>query len=160
MIIKPPPGTIVAVYARTDHKEQTADPVHDQLTRNLDYALSQRWKVAASYTDAGCSGTTFVDRTGWYAMVRAARRGEFALLLVEELDRVSSDPEDIRLLTEVLPDYGVTLYSIAAAMNFEAFGSDLEGGLGAVVDLQTYREGIASGVVTLRPSMPSGEAPR
>ena len=85
----PPPGTRYAVYARYSTGHQTFKSIEDQLTLCRAYAERQDWIEAGAYHDAERSGTTVIGRSGLFDMLAAADRGEFQVILVEDLDRLS-----------------------------------------------------------------------
>lgn len=85
----PPPGSLYAVYARYSTDHQTFKSIEDQLTLCRAYAARHGWIEAGAYHDAARSGATVIGRAGLFDMLAAADRGEFSIILVEDLDRLS-----------------------------------------------------------------------
>ncbi len=85
----PPPGTRYVHYSRYSTDHQTFKSIEDQQTLCRAYAERQGWVEVAAYHDAARSGATMVGRAGLFDMLAAADRGEFAVILVEDLDRLS-----------------------------------------------------------------------
>ncbi|QBQ49562.1 recombinase family protein [Brevundimonas naejangsanensis] len=85
----PPPGSRVVIYARFSTLHQRQESIEDQVRVCTAVAERNGWTVVAVYSDAARSGTTFVGRSGYFEMMAAADRGEFDVVLVEDMDRLS-----------------------------------------------------------------------
>ena len=110
----PPPGTRYAVYARYSTGHQTFKSIEDQLTLCRAYADRQDWVEAAAYHDAERSGTTMIGRGGLFAMLAAADRGEFAVILVEDLDRLSRSASGTHGMLEEMEALDITVCTVSS----------------------------------------------
>jgi site-specific DNA recombinase len=76
-----------AIYARFSTEHQSRESLVDQRRMCERTALQNGIKVVAQFEDAGISGGTS-DRPGYQAMLSAARRGEFSVIIAEDLKRL------------------------------------------------------------------------
>lgn len=112
----PPPGSRVAFYSRYSTNLQSYSSIEGQERLCEAFAAKQQWEEAGRYADAECSGTTTYGRTGYFEMLLAASRGEFEVLLIEDIDRASRDAADTHLLVKQLDEFGVTLCTVASGV--------------------------------------------
>lgn len=78
----------VAIYARFSNSDrQNARSCIDQIAVCRDHAARRGWVVVAIYQDDGISGFAMANRPGILAAIAAGARGEFDLLLGEDVDR-------------------------------------------------------------------------
>ncbi len=92
---------LAATYSRYSSDKQSADSIADQQRICRDLAQRFGFAVAQEFSDPAMSGSN-AFRPGYEAMLTAAERGEFQVLLVEALDRLSRDQEDIAHLFKAL----------------------------------------------------------
>lgn len=85
-----------AFYARYSTDMQREASIDDQYRNCQAQADRERWEVVARYQDKAMSGTD-ADRPGLNAMMEAAMAGEFEVLIVDDLSRLSRD--DIAMKT-------------------------------------------------------------
>lgn len=98
----PPPGTLYVHYSRYSTDHQTFRSIEDQQTLCRAYAERHGWVEVRAYFDAARSGATMVGRVGLFEMLAAADRGEFVLILVDNLDRLTrTGPHCCRLLDDL-----------------------------------------------------------
>jgi site-specific DNA recombinase len=76
-----------AIYARFSTEHQSLESLVDQRRMCERTATQNGIKVVAQFEDAGISGGTS-DRPGYQAMLSAARRGEFSVIIAEDLKRL------------------------------------------------------------------------
>src|SRR5688572_10347829 len=76
-----------AIYARFSTEHQSLESLVDQRRMCERTATQHGIKVVAQFEDAGISGGTS-DRPGYQAMLLAARRGEFSVIIAEDLKRL------------------------------------------------------------------------
>lgn len=112
----PPPGSKVAIYARYSTNLQTFKSIEDQIELCRVYAAKQGWEVVATYHDAERSGTTTVGRDGLFSMMAAADRGEFVIVLVEDVDRLSRNAADTHGLVDELAAVDVTVCTVGSGV--------------------------------------------
>ena len=84
----------VALYARYSDAVQNPASIEDQLRILTRHCQARGWTVVASYTDAAISADFVVTRPGALALLAAADRREFDLILVEHQDRLFRDLAD------------------------------------------------------------------
>jgi site-specific DNA recombinase len=115
-----------ALYARfsTDHQRQTS--VEDQLRLGRERAARDSWPVVSEFSDSATSGTVAVEaRAGSQALMTAARRGEFDVLIVEALDRFSRDTVDQERMIRRLEHTGLRVIGIADGYDSAVKGREL-----------------------------------
>ena len=84
----------VAIYSRYSSEGQREASIEDQ-NRNCEaYAKRQGWKVVEKYYDKAISGST-TERPGYQQMLRDAKQQHFAVLLVDDLSRLTRDEEGL-----------------------------------------------------------------
>lgn len=112
----PSPGTKVAIYGRYSTNMQTIKSIEDQVSLCRDYAQKQGWEVVDAFHDAERSGTTLVGRAGFFSMMAAADRGEFAVVLVEDIDRLSRNAADTHGLFEALDALDIVVCTVSSGL--------------------------------------------
>jgi len=106
--------TTAAVYARFSTDRQDPTSIADQLRVCRARAEALGFTVVAEYSDAAVSGAVAVmDRPGAGAMHTAALAGQFDVLLVESLDRLSRDSVDSEAVLRRLEHRGIRIIGIA-----------------------------------------------
>jgi len=105
--------TSVALYARYSSDNQSETSIEDQFRLCRERAAQERWQIVGSYEDAAISGASTVLRHGIQRMIRDAQRGDFTVVLVEALDRISRDQADVATLYKHLKFAGVTIVTLA-----------------------------------------------
>ena len=81
---------IAAIYARFSSDKQSESSIEDQERNCLRYAERYGLSVSHRFCDRAISGA-YQDRPGFNDMLAAAERGEFNILLVDDLSRLSRD---------------------------------------------------------------------
>lgn len=82
----------VALYARFSTDKQSETSVEDQF-RLCEFAVSRNgWEVVAKFSDEAKKGSVPLDvREGSAKLLNAANKGDFDVIVVESLDRLSRD---------------------------------------------------------------------
>jgi DNA invertase Pin-like site-specific DNA recombinase len=106
----------VAIYARYSSHFLQLRLIEDQIALCRAFAERHGWVVVGVFSDAERSGTTVVGRSGFFSMMASADAGEFSLLLVEDLDRLSRNPADTRALVDNLEAIDVDICTVAGGM--------------------------------------------
>jgi site-specific DNA recombinase len=101
-----------AVYARFSTELQNDRSVEDQTTLCEDFALRTGLEVVGRYHDRARSGTTTHGRDGLHRLLHDARAGEFDVVVVEALDRLSRDTEDLAGLHKRLTFAGIQIVAV------------------------------------------------
>ncbi len=113
----------VALYARYSSEGQREASIEDQYRNCERYAERQSWEIVERYHDKGISGTKDeTGRSGYGAMLKAARAKQFDVLLVDDLSRLSRDSmktEEVRRLFVFL---GVRLIGVSDGIDTAAKG--------------------------------------
>jgi len=112
----PPPGSAVAIYARSACAPQGAE--HSETASQIDQlsevARRHKWHVALVAADAGQSGAS-LEREGLQALIKAASSGQFDHVLVMETTRLSRLIADLHVLQKaVFEPRGIRVITIEA----------------------------------------------
>ena len=102
-----------ACYARFSHAEGDSDSCQLQNSRSHEAAVANVWYLnpAFVFEDDGVSGREMLKRPGFRKLMVAARKGEFKILIVRDLDRFTRGAmaRTMGILQE-LADLGVRVY--------------------------------------------------
>lgn len=112
----PPPGSRVTFYSRysTDRQKQTSIEGQERLCET--YAAERKWVEYKRFSDSERSGTTTMGRAGLFEMLAAAERGEFDVLLVEDIDRTSRDAADMHQIAKELDELDIVICTVAGGV--------------------------------------------
>ncbi len=102
----------VSIYARYSSDLQSAASIEDQIRVCTERAVREKWLLAATYVDRGMSGASNL-RPGYQKILDDARKGEFDIVLVEALDRISRDQEHIASFFKLMSFAGVRIVTLA-----------------------------------------------
>lgn len=98
----------VALYARVSTDGQTVDNQLDQLNQ---IAHRHEWEIVQTYTDKGISGAKGrKQRPQLDAMLKAATRKEFDMVVVWSVDRLGRSLQDLIQLLSELESKDIDLY--------------------------------------------------
>lgn len=101
-----------ACYVRVDINRQVHNTsIPNQLERTAAYIESQGWDLVATFTEAGKSGAN-LDRPALTAARQAAQRGEYDILVIYTLDRLTRDIDDLFLLRREFRAAGVRIWTV------------------------------------------------
>lgn len=101
-----------AIYARYSTDRQDERSIDDQIALCRGTAARDGLSVSATYSDAAASSASLHGRPGAQALVAAARRGEFDVVLVECVDRLSRSQADLPWIFERLTFAGIALIAV------------------------------------------------
>ena len=119
--------TRVALYARYSSEGQREASVEDQFRNCQTRAEKEGWQIGARYQDKGISGTQDArGREGYAAMLTAARAKEFAVLLVDDLSRLSRDEAELILTRRKLLFWEVRLIGVSDGYDSDAKGHKIQ----------------------------------
>ena len=79
-----------AIYARYSSDMQRTASIEDQARNCRRRAEAEGWKIVATFSDAAISGSDS-NRPQYQAMQAAAERGDFEVLLLDDLSRLARD---------------------------------------------------------------------
>ena len=115
----------VAIYARFSTEGQREASLDDQ-TRNCErHADREGWHVVARFTDRAISGTKR-DRPGYQAMLAAAKRREFDVLVVDDLSRLSRDEIELKQTVRRFRFAGLRIVSVSDGFDTNAKGHKIQ----------------------------------
>ena len=83
-----------AIYARYSSDLQSEASIDDQVRLCRERAERDAMTVSDVFTDFAISGGNLRNRPGMLALLDAAKRGKFDMVIAEALDRISRDQED------------------------------------------------------------------
>jgi DNA invertase Pin-like site-specific DNA recombinase len=101
-----------AIYARFSTDLQNERSVEDQITLCKEYATREGLAIALQFADRARSGASILGRDGLLAMLEGARAGDFDVVIVEALDRLSRDMEDLAGLHKRLTFLGIEIRAV------------------------------------------------
>jgi DNA invertase Pin-like site-specific DNA recombinase len=111
--MKKPNGERVALYVRvsTDMQVEEGKSIPAQLNEMRDFAAARGWTIVSEFVDPGLSGTD-MDRPGLQALLVAAEKRAYDILLVHELSRLSRRIFDTFRIFDQLGKLGVGFASV------------------------------------------------
>ncbi|MGF7229718.1 MAG: recombinase family protein [Candidatus Saccharibacteria bacterium] len=101
---------LTAAYARYSSDNQRDASLDDQLRNCRTYCERQGWPAPVVYTDAATSGARN-DRTGYQRLLAEASR--YAVVLVDDLSRLSRDSAECAMVVRRLKFGGVRLIGVS-----------------------------------------------
>jgi site-specific DNA recombinase len=101
-----------AIYARFSSDLQSERSIEDQFALCRDKVRSEKFEVAEFFEDRAKSGASIHNRDGINKLMQAAKRGEFDILVVESLDRISRDQEDLASIYKKLTFAGIAILTV------------------------------------------------
>lgn len=117
MSISPPQDAPLryADYSRVSSQIQAdrelSIPAQQREIKDYAKAEGRQWLHACAFQDAGISGTT-TERPGLQAMLDAARRREFDVLVIHKMDRLSREELDFLVIKAELKKFGIVIASV------------------------------------------------
>ncbi len=126
-----------ALYARYSSDRQRSASIDDQVREGCALATRHGWPKPEIYTDAEISGER-KDRPGYTALLRAARAGEFNVLLLWDLKRLSR-AADLPHLLENLRYWGVRVVT-CDGFDSDQEGADIRGWIDGLMGKRYLRE--------------------
>lgn len=112
----PPPGSRVAIYSRYSTDRQKQSSIEGQERLCAAYSADRKWEEFKRFSDSERSGTTTMGRAGLFEMLAAAERGEFDVLLVEDIDRTSRDAADMHQIAKELDELDIVICTVAGGV--------------------------------------------
>src|ERR1700730_1714103 len=103
-----------ALYARFSTDLQRAASIEDQFRNCRKRAELEGWKIVATFADAAMSGSD-ANRPRYRAMLEAAARHEFDVLIVDDLSRLTRDSVECERAIRRLEFSGVRIVATSKA---------------------------------------------
>ena len=96
------------IYARySNAKLQSDKSIDDQISECRAHAEQMGYTVTNIYTDAGISGSSMINRSGFRDLLSDAEKGLFSVVVSEALDRISRSMKDTASIYERLTYYNI-----------------------------------------------------
>jgi site-specific DNA recombinase len=124
-----------ALYGRFSSDLQRPSSIVDQRRRCQAYADAHDLEVVAHYADEAEKGWNR-ERKQYQAMLAAAKRGEFEVLLVDELSRLFRDAGEQHNTLQRLRILGVQVIAVAEGWDSYAKGAKLTAGIKGLMNEQ------------------------
>jgi DNA invertase Pin-like site-specific DNA recombinase len=102
------PGT----YARYSSDLQRQASIEDQQRRCCAEITRRGWPSPQHFADSEIAGSVARGRPGYQALLAAARSGEINVIIVDELSRLTRDPEELAGLRKRLKFWGCHLVAL------------------------------------------------
>ncbi len=101
-----------AIYARYSSDLQSPRSIEDQIALCRAHAARIDVEVVAEFHDRAKSGSNIINREGILDLLHAAKAGQFEVVVVEALDRLSRDQEDLAGMYKRLRFAGVDIEAV------------------------------------------------
>ena len=101
-----------AIRARYSSDLQSAASIDDQMRLCRERATALGHDVMEVFSDYAISASNLRTRPGMLALMEAARRGQFDVVIAEALDRISRDQEDVAAIYKRLSHADVKLVTL------------------------------------------------
>lgn len=101
-----------AIYSRFSTEMQNPRSVEDQFEYCSAYAAREGLSVVATFADRARSGGSMFGRDGLSDLMEKAKAGQFEIIIVEALDRLSRDLEDLAGIHKRLQFAGVQIRAV------------------------------------------------
>lgn len=113
-----------ALYARYSSDKQREASIADQF-RNCERACGLRgWRVVRRFADEAQSGAK-ADRVDYQALLEAAKRKEFDVIVIDEISRLWRDQEEQARAVKLLGYHGVDILGVSDGVNTQNGGHRL-----------------------------------
>lgn len=112
-----------AEYARYSTDRQTENSIAYQFGKIREYCRANSIQIVASYSDEGQSGTN-LDRSGFQALLNAARRHEFDAVVIYDISRGSRDVGDWFTFRKQMALIGIQVISATQKLGDITNGND------------------------------------
>ncbi len=108
-----------ALYARYSTDKQREASIEDQARNCRRIAEREGWQLGKTYHDHAMSGAR-ADRTGYQSMLADAKAGQFDVLLVDDISRLSRDQVEAETTFRRLEHWGVRVIGVSDGYDSEA----------------------------------------
>ena len=142
----------VAVYARYSTDRQSESSIDDQLRICREYADRQGWSVAEEYADEAISGAALGNRPAAQRMINATLNGEFQVILVADLTRLSRNQGDLAKLTERFRFQRIRVIGVQDGYDSNSRTARMQAGMSGIMS-EEFRAQIGSRTYTALQSL-------
>lgn len=92
---KPPVRVVFYTRVSTEEQAKHGSSLETQEEEVLRLCDQRGWEIVGGYSDPGISGATIEARPGVKSLIEDSTKGDFELVLVTNLDRLSRDTADL-----------------------------------------------------------------
>lgn len=132
----------VALYGRYSSDNQKESSITQQFRNCEEFASRyEGWTITHRYKDEAISGATS-ERDGYQAMLRDGQKGQFDVLLVDALSRLSRDQMETEKARRRLIHWGVRLIAVSDGVDTQQEGHEVLSGFRGIMN-QQYRAVLA-----------------
>lgn len=132
---------IAATYSRYSSDNQRETSIEDQERQQTARITAEDWSAGGRYSDRELSAATpMALRPGGRAMLDAAARGEFHILLIEALDRCWRDIVDQERTIRRLEMMGIRIIGVADGYDTRHDDRELQRGVRGILNQQYLRD--------------------
>ena len=121
-----------AIYARFSDDKQNDRSIEDQVVLCRAKAVRDGLKVTTVFSDRAKSGASIHGRPGAADMLLAAKAGQFDVLIVEELDRLSRSQSDLASIYDRLTFVGIDILTVHGGGRTDQIQVGIRGIVGAL----------------------------
>jgi site-specific DNA recombinase len=114
-----------ATYARFSTEKQRDESIEDQVRNCQRYASQHGLSVVHQFEDRAISGTS-KNRPGFSSMLAAAQAGEFNVLLVDDLSRLSRDDVETKQVIRRFKFQGLRIVGVSDGYDSNAKGEKIQ----------------------------------
>ena len=108
-----------ALYARYSTDKQREASIEDQARNCRRIAEREGWQLGKTYQDQAVSGSR-ADRAGYQSMLADAKAGQFEVLLVDDISRLSRDQVEAETTFRRLEHWGVRVIGVSDGYDSDA----------------------------------------
>ena len=130
-----------AAYARFSTDKQSDASIEDQARNVRRYCEQAGFPMPRMFSDEAISGSR-ADRPGYLALLAAAERGEFDVLLVDDTYRLWRDQVEFPRVIRDLKFIGVRVIGVSDGFDSDREGYKLEAGMRGMMG-EAYKDAIA-----------------
>lgn len=113
------------IYARFSTDKQSDSSIEDQARNCVRYAERSGFQIIDRYEDRAVSGTS-KDRVGFQAMLKAAEKQEFDVLLVDDLSRLSRDDVEMKQVIRRFKFRRIRIIGVSDGYDSETKGEKIQ----------------------------------
>ena len=106
-----------AVYSRYSSDLQRPASIDDQVRQCRAEIARRGWQEVAAYSDSELAGTIAQRRPDYQRLLTAAKAREFDVVVVDELSRLTRDPEELARLRKLMRHWQVELVALADGLD-------------------------------------------
>lgn len=100
-----------AIYARFSSDRQKDRSISDQIALCREVCVRENFSVADVFEDRAVSGSSTVNRTGYLALMRAAKAQQFDVIVAEDMDRLFRDQADYHVARKDFDFLGIAIHT-------------------------------------------------